>query len=170
MLITNKTKTRDVLAIVTTKELIDQLLEKVESYPLDKDILEMTIAEFADVINDEEAYITKLLNEEYALKAFGRLKNYREQMRTLVDWLKKLEVKQTPDEKQAAIGVDFPSLPERMLLTVTSFFHLNSFDEGEKVKLSNYLLIAKDQAADVKYQRNYQRILDQKAKMNKKKK
>jgi len=168
MLITNKTKTRDVLAIVTTKELIDQLLEKVESYPLEKDILEMTIAEFSDVINDEEAYITKLLSEEYALKAFGRLKNYREQMRTLVDWLKKLEVSQTLDEKQAAIGVDFPSLPERMLLTVTEFFHLSSFDEGEKVKLSNYLLIAKDQAADVKYQRNYQRILENKAKLNKK--
>jgi len=168
MLITKKTKTKHILPLLSDAAIVEQLLDKIEPYPLDKDIIEMTIAEFASIVDDDEEYVKGLLKEKYAYKAFGKLKSYQQQMKSLNSWLKRLEIQQTSEEKQASLGVEFPSMIERMLLTVTEFFHLTSFEEAEKVKLSNYLLIAKDKVADTKYQRNYQKILDTKSKMNRK--
>ena len=169
MLVTTKTKTKHIVPILSTKELVEEFIEKVDPYPLDKDIISMTIAEFSNIILDEESYIQSLLNEKLAYVAFGKVKSYRQQMKQLADWMKKLEVKQSEDEKRAAIGVDFPDLIQRMLITVTKFFGLKSFDEAENVKLADYLLIAMSESADIKYQRNYQQILEMRNKVKTKK-
>lgn len=169
MLITTKTKTKNVLPLLSTKELVEEFIEKVEPYPLDKDILSMTIAEFSNIILEEDAYIQSLLSEKLAFKAFGKVKSYRQQMKQLADWMKKLEIKQSEDEKRAAIGVNFPDMIQRMLITVTKFFGLKSFDEAENVKLADYLLIAMSESADIKYQRNYQQILEMRNKVKNKK-
>lgn len=166
MLITKKTKTKDILPLLTKKELLDELLDKVPPVPLKKPIISMTIKEFSNIILDEEAYINKLLSKRRALTAFGMIKTYRSEMQGLSSWLKKHEIAQTAEEKQAAADVDFPSMIERMLITVTKFFNLSSMDKAEKRYVNEYLLILKDQTADVKYQRNYQSILERKANAN----
>ena len=55
-----------------------------------------------------------------------------------------------------------------MVLTLAKFFNLKSLEEATHCKLYEYILIAKDNIADVQYQRNYQKILDAKNKTNKK--
>lgn len=168
MLITKKTKTKHLLPLLNTQEKIDQVIEAMEPYPLKKEVLSMTIGEFSHVVLEEQEFIKELLSEKLAYKAFGRIKSFRIQMEQLSKWMKKLEVKQSQDEKAASIGVDFPDLIQRMLITVTKFFHLKSFDEAEKCSLSDYLLIFMDQASDVKFQRNYQKLLEMRQKVKKK--
>lgn len=168
MLVTKKTKTKDLLPLLNTQEKIDMVLEAIEPYPLDKDLLSMNIEEFSHVILEEEDYIKELLSEKRAYKALGKLKSYRKQMEQLTKWMEKLEVKQSQDEKTASLGVDFPDMIQRMLITVTKFFGLKSFSEAEKCLISDYLLIYMDQSSDVKFQRNYQKLLESRQNLKKK--
>lgn len=170
MEVTKRTRMKELFPLLTTKERMDSVLEQVEEYPLDKDILSMTVGEFINLSLDEEKYIASLLRpNELAYKALGRLKNYYRQMKQLTQWIKKFDVKQTAEEKQAAISVDFPDMMSRMLLTVTQFFGLKSFKEAESVPLSDWLLILRDQSTAIQYQRNYSKLLDMKSKTKKKK-
>lgn len=169
MQITKRTRLRKVLPLLIDKERVDTLIDSVDEYPLKKKIISMTVGEFIDLVTDEDKFISSLLNpRERAYKALGRLKAYKNQMKALFDWMKKLQVKQSQDEKQAAIGVDFPDMCSRMLLVVTEYFHLKSFKEAEKVPLADYLLILQDQSTSIQYQRNYSRLIEMKNKTKKK--
>lgn len=162
MLITKRTKTRDVLPFVTDKEVMDRILDAVEEVPLDKSLIEMTIAEFAETM--EEGYMASLLNEKYAWKAFGKIKSFKRQTEEIGKFLKMNELKPSKDQESAAIGVVFPSFEEQMLLTVCEYFHLRSFDEAENVKMSNYMLIQQKQSADAKFQHQYNKIIELRSK------
>lgn len=91
-------------------------------------------------------------------------------MEQLMSWIKKFQVKQSMQEKNAAVNIQFPDFCSRILLTVTEYFNLKSFKEAEKVPLADYLLILQDQSTSIQYQRAYQRIieLEQKSKSKKK--
>lgn len=169
MLINKKTKTKDILPIITLVQL-DELIDQVEECPLDKSILEMSLAEFQAVIEDEEKFILSLLSEKYLFKALGKLKSYKRQMKEITNFLKMYDSKQTKEEKQAAIGIVFPDLVSKMLLTVTKFFHLKSFEEAEKVPVSSYLLIFQDEASSMLYQKAYNNIISEQIKQKNKKK
>lgn len=170
MKITKRTKLREVIPLLINKERTDLLLEQVEEYPLKKDVLSMTVGEFSEIMLEEDKYIATILDpRERAYKALGRLKNYKRQMDQLMKWMKKFQIKQSADEKQASIGIDFPDMCSRMLLTVTEFFHLGSFKEAESVPLSDYLLILQDQSTGIQYQRNYSKLIDMRNKTKKKK-
>lgn len=169
MRITKKTKTRDILPLLT-KERLDDLLEQVEPIPLDKSVLSMTITEFNDVINDEETLLLGLIkHNRKALQFLGKLKSFRNQMQSLNSFFKKLEVKQSPEETAAAKGVMFPDIIQKMLITCCSFFHLNSFEEAEKCTVGSYMLIYQNEAANAIYQRKYNEIIETKQKNKKKK-
>lgn len=164
MKITKKTKTRDILPLLT-KERLEDLLEQVEPVPLEKTLLSMSIYEFNDVINDEETLLLNLIKgNKYALQFLGKLKSFRTQIDGLNSFFKRIEVKQSSEESSAARGVLFPDIIQKMLLTCCRFFHLKSFEEAEQCKVSDYMLIYQSEAANAIYQRNYNKIMEQKQK------
>ena len=163
MKITKRTKTRDVLPLLT-QDTLKELLEKVPAVPLDKPLITLTVGEFGEIIEDEETYIGKLLKHRKVLKAFGLLKQYRQEIEAISKFFKLYDVRKTADESNAAIGVRFPNFGQRMLIDCVKWFHLNSMEEAEKVKLSAWLTMWQDEAANALYQRNYSKILEQKHK------
>lgn len=169
MRITKRTKTAALLPLLT-KEKLDELLEKVEQVPLEKTLMSMTISEFDGVINDEDNFLLSLINDNpVALVFLGKLKSFRTQIDGLNSFFKRLEVKMSPEETAATKGVMFPDIIQKMLLTCCSFFHLKSFEEAESCKVSDYMLIYQNEAASAQYQRNYQKIMEQKQKNKSKK-
>ena len=159
MLITKRTRTRDLLPLLD-RDGVERLLDAVEEVPLDKPLIEMTIAEFAEATG--EGYIGSLMRERYAWRAFGKLKSLKRQSDEIERYLGANEVKPSKEHERAAIGVEFPDAVEQMLMTVCEYFHLGSFDEAEKVKISNYMLIQRKQSAEMKYRHQWDAIMEQK--------
>lgn len=167
MRITNKTLTRDVIPLLT-QDTLKELLEKVPAMPLKKPVLAMTVGEFGEIVEDEDAFVAKLLKHRKALKAFGRLKQYKQEMEAIAKFFKLYDVRRTADESNAAKGIVFPNLAQRMLIDCVRWFHLNSTEEAEKVKLSEWLTLWQDEAANMLYQRQYMNIMDAKNKAKRK--
>ena len=168
MLITKRTRVKDVLPLLNENNM-EKFLDIIPPQPLNTPILSLTIGDFADIILDEESYIKTLLQpRNRAYLAFGQLKQFRIEMKNLTDYLNKMQVKQTPDEIQASRGIEQVDFIGRMLIDVTKFFNLHSFTEAENIKLSDYILILKDNVANAQYQRNFSKILEQKSKTKKK--
>ena len=169
MRITKHTKTKNILPLLT-KEALEELLAKVPAVPLRKPLLQMTVGEFATLLNDETQYIADILSARKALKAFGRLKQFRIELEQIQKFMKMYDHQPTQEEKAAEKGVRFPDFGQRMLIDCVKFFGLKSFKEAEKVPVAEWLTIFQSEASSVLYQRNYQRIMEQKqkAKNNKK--
>lgn len=167
MIITRKTLTKDILPLLT-QETFKELLEKVPAIPLKKPVLSMTIGEFGEIVDDEDTYIANLLKQRKALKAFGMLKQYKVEMENLSKFFKQYEIKRTPEEEAAGRGVRFPSFIQRVLIDCVKWFHLNSMKEAEQVKLSEWLTFWQDEASAALYQRNFQKLLEQKHNANRK--
>lgn len=165
MKITYRTLIKDLLPFID-KESFEIILEKVDPQPLECSLLNMSIAEYSELIEDTERYIeTNILhNETTVWLGFGRLKQLRIELDELDKWLKKFKVPTSKDEKQAAIGIEFPDNTANMLITVTEFFHLKSFAEAEQVKLCDYLLIYQHQQTQQLFQHNYNRLKEMQAK------
>lgn len=167
MRITNKTLTRDILPLLTQATL-KELLEKVPAIPLKKSVLAMTVGEFGEIVEDEDAFVAKLLKHRKALKAFGLLKQYKQEMEALAKFFKLYEYHKTQEENAAAKGITFPNLGQRMIIDCVKWFHLQSTEAAEKVKLSDWLTFWMDEASSSLYQRNYSKILEQKSKAKRK--
>jgi len=167
MKITKRTKTKDILPLLTQATL-KELLEKVPAVPLKKPVLAMSIGEFGEIVEDEEIYIAKLLKHRKALKAFGRLKQYKQEMEALAKFFKLYETKKSQEETAAAKGIIFPNLAQRMLIDCVGWFHLNNTEAAEKIKVSEWLTLWQDEAANMLYQRQYMNIMDAKNKAKRK--
>ena len=165
MVIDEKTLTMTVLPYMS-KEQFDELVEKCEEVPLDKPLLEMTCGEFIQSMEDD--FLNEIFKEPYLYDAVGKYKSYKAQMEQIDTYLKLNEFKLSSEEERAQIGINFPSFPERILMTVTEFFHLHSFKEAEKIPFTNYLVITNSKNADAKFERQYGKIMEQKNKMKRK--
>lgn len=165
MVISENTLTMTVLPYMS-KEQFDELVEKCEEVPLDKPILEMTCGEFIQSMEDD--FLNEIFKETYLYDAIGKYKSYKAQMEQIDTYLKLNEFKLSSEEERAQIGINFPSFPERILMTVTEFFHLHSFKEAEKIPFTNYLVITNSKNADAKFERQFQKIMEQKNKMKRK--
>lgn len=161
MLITRRTKTKEILPFLNDST-IQQILDAVDEVPLEKPLLEMTIAEFAETM--EEDYVLSFLKEKYLWKAFGKIKSLKRQTEEITKFLNMNNIKPSKDQESAAIGVVFPDMVEQMLIRVTEFFHLRSFDEAENVKLSNYLLIHQKDSSEAKFKHQWDRLIEMKSK------
>lgn len=161
-------KTKDILPLLD-KEKLEYILSQVEEVPLKKPILEMSIRKFGAIVNNEEEFIAKLLKKRRLFKALGLLKSYKRQMNEIVSFFKMYDIKQTKEEKQAAIGIVFPDLVSRMLLTVTKFYHLKSMKQAERRTVSEYLIVFQEESSSLMYQRNYNNILNMQMKQKPKK-
>ena len=164
MKIIRRTKVKDLLPLLTEQRM-ELLLRDMPEYPLDKSILSMTIGEFAEILIDEQAYMMKILNpRERAYIAFGRLKAFRREMEEVSKIFEKMQVKQSPLEKRASIGVNFVPFIGNLLLTAVRAFHLHSMKEAELIPLSDIIIVMQDEHASVQYQRNYSKLLDDQSK------
>ena len=164
MELTTRTRVRDLIPLIS-KDRMEEFINSFPPYPLPKQLLSMNVGEFSNIVLDEESYIGTIAKpSERAYIAFGRLHQYGIEMKALADYLKTLQIKLSPDEKAASIGVDMPSFVERMLLDTVQFFHLNSMEQAEKIPLADYLVVLKDQVASAKYARNLNKIIEQRSK------
>lgn len=167
MKITKRTRVSDIVPLLTEKR-VSQIIEKIDEYPLEKNITDMTIGEFGEIILNEEEYIANMFKpRERAYIVFGRLKNFRRQLKEVMEFIQRFQIKQNADEKAAAVNINFPDMLSNILITTTQFFNLHSFDEAEKIKLCDYLLILQYKATDIQYQRAYSKIMEQKSKQKK---
>ena len=167
MRITNKTLTRDILPLLT-KDTLKELLEKVPAMPLKKPVLAMTVGEFGEIVEDEDAFVAKLLKHRKALKAFGRLKQYKQEMEAIAKFFKLYDYQKTQEETRAATNIKFPSFGQRMIIDVVKWFGLHSTREAEKITVGEWITFWMDEAANMLYQRNYQKLLEQKNKAKRK--
>lgn len=165
--ITKRTRTRDILPLLNA-ESIERLLDAVPEYPLETTVLSMKIRQFASILEDEESFIAQILNEKRALVAFGRLKQYRKEIKQFANFLKLYDFKEGNDETQAKKGIVFPKMSMRMLSDVVRYFHLKSFDEAEDYTVSQWLAIFQEDAANALYQRRLHEIFQSKSKQKKK--
>lgn len=165
MIVTRHTRTKDILFLIN-EENFENFLELVPSVPFTKKrLIEFTIKEFSEIIIDEKKYCEELLlSSRKALVSFGKLKDFRQQMKAITKHIEKFNIRQNADEFAAANGVPFPSPPQRMLLTVCKFFGCKSFEEAEQHTIAEYLLILQDTSTDIMYQKNYSRIINNKQK------
>ena len=73
-----------------------------------------------------------------------------------------LIIKQDADEKQAGQGINFLNSYMSMLVFAQQKFFLHSIEEAENVKLCDYIALKKNEVDGIKYQRNLQKIYQQK--------
>lgn len=165
MKVTRRTRTKDLLFFIN-EENFENFLELVPSVPFaKKNLIEFTIKEFSEIIIDEKKYCEKLLlSSRKALVSFGKLKDFRQQMKAITKHIEKFNIRQNADEFAAANGIPFPSSSQRMLLTVCKFFCCKSFEDAEQHTIAEYLLILQDTSTDIMYQKNYSRIINNKQK------
>ena len=156
MKIDRHTRTKRVLPLLS-EERLQIILDQVPAVPLKKAVLEMTVGEFIEAT--DENYVASLLTERRALKAFGRVKQYRQEMKAVYDYLSRYETSTTSEERRAANGIDFPSAQETMLMECVEFYHLRSTDEAQRLPLSDYLLMKKYKGANALFQRRHQEII-----------
>lgn len=166
--ITNRTKTKDILPLLNAEN-IERLLDAVPEYPLETAVLGMKIRDFASILEDEESFISRLLNEKRALIAFGRLKQYRKEIKQFADFIKLYDFKESNEEEQAKKGIVFPNMSMRMMSDCVRFFGLSSFDDAERMKVSDWLAVFQSDAANALYQRRLHDIYQAKSKQKKKK-
>lgn len=168
MKITKRTKTRDVAPFLN-KESIEELIEKVpEVDAFKKSIMDMTIEEFSDVIMNEDALVEGFLKEKYLFNAIGKLKSYKRQMESITKLFKLYEIKQTPEEKQAAVGIVFPDIISKMMLTASKLTSLTPLEAAKKMLVQEYLMIYQDEASSLMYQRAYSDIINKQMKLKEK--
>lgn len=170
MFVTKKTRVKDLTPFLNNQDKINELIDLFPEYPLEKDILQMSVGQFCELCINEEDYISSIMRpREKAYKAFGRLKSYRNQMNSLSDYLKTFDIKLSQEEKAAGKGIDFPTTPERILLDCVKAYHLHSTKEAEDLPITDWILVLKDSVATARYSRNYNKILEQKSKAHRKK-
>lgn len=165
--ITNRTKTKDILPLLNAKN-IERLLDAVPEYPLETAILSLEIKDFAAILEDEESFISRLLNEKRALVAFGRLKQYRKEIKQFADFIKLYDFKESNEEEQAKKGIVFPNMSMRMMSDCVRFFGLSSFEEAEHKKVNEWLAVFQNDAANALYTRRIHEIYEKKSKQKKK--
>ena len=165
--ITHRTKTKDILPLLNAEN-IERLLDAVPEHPLKTAIFSIEIRTFADILTDEQSFIESLLSERKALVAFGMLKEYRKEIQQFTAFLKQFDFKETSEEQQAKRGIQFPDMAMRMLTDVTRFFGLKSFDDAERMKVSDWLAVFQNDAASALYQRKLNDIYRRKSEVKKK--
>lgn len=153
LFLTSKTKTRALLPLIGSENAFKEVLKKVPPKALPVAVLDMSVGEWLAAVNDKE-YAMKYLEEEYAVVAFGYLRQFLKEMADLSAFIEGLAVSQTPDEKRAAEGVKWPNFGQRVLIDCVKFFGLHSFAEAEDVKVGDWVTMYMDAAAASQYQKN----------------
>lgn len=169
MKITKETKLSECSSILKIYDL--QAIEsKVDDSYLDKfdSILNVTIGEFIMLLRGDETYL-----KEYFLKGdlditvyeyCAKAKHLKKEIEKIAKYLKSLGTKQSVNEIEAAKGVDFPTFEENLLIYCQKKFFLNSLKQAEECLLCDFLLLKKDDMANIKFEKNLRKITEPKTK------
>lgn len=165
MIVTEKTKLKEVQRYLTDAN-FNRIMDAVDERPIRKDVWSLSCGEFIQILNEDSDFIEKKVigRSRYALEWFGKYKTYKQQMDAVSSYLRMNETKPTEEEKAAMQGVKFPTLQEQIMLEVQARFGLKSFDDVGDVPLSQYLLIVKEKSANLKFEKNLNKIYDRKRK------
>lgn len=141
MRITDKTKYRDFLPAepFLKSEGIESIKKAAEArYGA---IIDLEFGSFYNCVNGDYTEILGDAKSPTVLQVYWarRFKEFTEEFARM---LKKLEIKQTADEKRAATGLLKTDWGEGMLVFLQQFFGLRSFREAEKITIGE-ILIAK---------------------------
>lgn len=91
-----------------------------------------------------------------------RLKWLFKELEDINKFFESIAIKQDAEERQAGQGINFLNPYISMLIFAQQKFFLHSLEDAEKVKLSEYMAIKKNEVDGIKYQRNLQKIFQQK--------
>lgn len=155
--ITDKTKTRTVVALLNDKN-IEEFIDQVPEVELDTKITEMTIADFEDAIDDTQSYVSRFLNEKYALIAFGKIKRFRTELESTLNYIKSLSIEGDDREKQASEGIQWPSMCMRMRLDLCESLHLHDLKDAEKKELWQWIAFEQRKSAVEQYNRRFSEL------------
>lgn len=167
ILITDRTKTRDILPFLTTGNL-KEVLDKVQSVPLDTPIPEMTVSDFNDLLSAPEDYTLRMAKDNRkALVFLGKCKDLYNQLEGFKRFMSRFEYKQSAEEKQASNGIPFPSFGNQMVITLVETYHLHSVDEAGEMPVKAWMLAFEHNASQTLFSRRYNEIITKKSKMKK---
>lgn len=152
LVIGKKTRTQDVLPLITTEERLQAVLDAVPAVPLEVQTLDLPLGDFLQAVTDK-TYSLRFFKERYALTAFGKLKTHISDIKTITAFVDRLKVERSGDELQASAGVPFPDFALRVLLDVARFFSLHSLSDAERVPVHDWLAVYQDSAANAIYKR-----------------
>lgn len=102
---------------------------------------ELTFAQFYACMNNDYSEILGDIADPTVLQVYWA-KRFGEFAEKFAEQLKRLEIKQTPDETKASQGLLKVSWDEGLLVFLQSYFGLKSFKEVEKITVGE-ILIAK---------------------------
>ena len=180
MKITKHTPLNEVIYFMTAErwsQIIDQVSDQDIALQGWQSTKSHTLGEFIELSNALEKKDLNLIIDKYFTPA--RKWYQRPKMPTLwevairLKWLFKefddineffedLTIKQDADEKQAGQGINFLNSYMSMLVFAQQKFFLHSIEESENVKLCDYMALKKNEVDGIKYQRNLQKIYQQK--------
>ena len=166
--ITDKTRTRDILPFLTTSN-ITEVCKQVDVVPIDPPIPEMTVDDFNELLSSPENYMMKLAKKHRgALQFLGACRDMFDQLEGFTKFIKRFEVKQSAEEKQAATGVPFPSFGNYMVSTLVKFYNLHGVDEAANKRVKEFMLAFEVESSNAMFSRRYSEITAKKAKIKKK--
>lgn len=166
--ITDKTRTRDILPFLTTSN-ITEVCKQVDVVPIDPPIPEMTVDDFNELLSSPENYMMKLAKKHRgALQFLGACRDMFDQLEGFTKFIKRFEVKQSAEEKQAANGVPFPSFGNYMVSTLVKFYNLHGVDEAANKRVKEFMLAFEVESSNAMFSRRYSEITAKKAKIKKK--
>lgn len=157
MKITKNTKTKAVMPLLTA-ERVEFIVQNIPTYPLEKQVLNMTVGEFLEACSPE--FTAHLLEEPLAYKAFGRVAQLRKELAQVQGYIKRFDVSMSADEKSAAQGIEWVDAGVRMCLDCIRWGLVNPnegedmLDAAERVKLTTWIAGMQDAANKAQYERN----------------
>ena len=161
MKITKKTLTKAVLPLLTP-ERVEYIVQNIPTYPLEKQVLNMTVGEFLECCQPE--YTERLLAEPLAYKAFGRVAQLRKELAQVQAFIKKFDIPMSADEKAASAGIEWVDASVRMCLDAIRWGIVNPsegeemLEAAERVKLTTWLATMQDNACKAQFERNMAKI------------
>jgi hypothetical protein len=169
MKITKTTKLSECSSIITQDD-INTIESKVDDSYIKKfpSIVNNTVGEFIMLLRGDQEYLKEFFlkneNDITVYEYCAKLKHLKKEITKVSDHLKNLSIKQTVNEIEAAKGVLFPSFEENILIYCQQKFFLNSIRQAEEILLCDFLLLKKNDMANIKFEKNLRKITEPKFK------
>jgi len=145
------------------KEHVDAVKKAVRPEDLEgyETLLALSLGQFLSLIKGNENLIKELFFSELDFTFWDfckRLKWLDNEVLKITKIFDSLKVSSKPEEKKAAANVEFLPFHLEIRAFAIDRFHLKSFDEADKCRLSDVLVLKKREAANSKYERNLREI------------
>lgn len=121
----------------------------------------MKLSRFFELI--DENYYKKINYNKITVLEIYWISGFKEFIEGFLKTLENLNIKETPEERQASTFCISSSFQESILIFTRNYFNLTSFEAVGEIKLGEYLIAKKDSYNKVMFEKSYNKII-----MNKK--